>query len=57
MHSVVLGSIIGILIGLVTEYYTGIEPVFEFQQRLFLTLVKCPRQVQRRMLLLDCLLE
>lgn len=28
MHSVVLGSIIGILIGLVTEYYTGIEPVF-----------------------------
>ena len=28
MHSVVLGSIVGILIGLVTEYYTGIEPVF-----------------------------
>ena len=28
MHAVVLGSIIGILIGLVTEYYTGIEPVF-----------------------------
>ena len=28
MHSVVLGSVIGILIGLVTEYYTGIEPVF-----------------------------
>ena len=27
MHSVVLGSIVGILIGLVTEYYTGIEPV------------------------------
>jgi len=28
MHSVVLGSAIGILIGLVTEYYTGIERVF-----------------------------
>ena len=28
MHSVVLGRIVGILIGLVTEYYTGIEPVF-----------------------------
>ena len=28
MHSVVLGSVIGNLIGLVTEYYTGIEPVF-----------------------------
>ena len=28
MHSVVLGSIVGILIGIVTEYYTGIEPVF-----------------------------
>ncbi|MGB0594781.1 MAG: sodium-translocating pyrophosphatase [Poseidonia sp.] len=28
MHAVVLGSVIGILIGLVTEYYTGIEPVF-----------------------------
>ena len=28
MHSVVLGSIVGILIGVVTEYYTGIEPVF-----------------------------
>jgi len=28
MHSVVLGSFVGILIGLVTEYYTGIEPVF-----------------------------
>ncbi|HIE63220.1 MAG: sodium-translocating pyrophosphatase [Methanobacteriota archaeon] len=28
MHSVVLGSAVGILIGLVTEYYTGIEPVF-----------------------------
>ena len=27
MHSVVLGSIVGIFIGLVTEYYTGIEPV------------------------------
>ena len=28
MHSVVLGSVVGIMIGLVTEYYTGIEPVF-----------------------------
>ena len=28
MHSVVLGSIVGIMIGLITEYYTGIEPVF-----------------------------
>ena len=28
MHSVVLGSVVGILIGLITEYYTGIEPVF-----------------------------
>ena len=28
MHYVVLGSVVGILIGLVTEYYTGIEPVF-----------------------------
>ena len=28
MHSVVLGSVVGVLIGLVTEYYTGIEPVF-----------------------------
>jgi len=28
MHSVVLGSIVGIFIGLVTEYYTGIEPIF-----------------------------
>lgn len=28
MHSVVLGSVVGIAIGLVTEYYTGIEPVF-----------------------------
>ncbi|HIF90946.1 MAG TPA: sodium-translocating pyrophosphatase [Candidatus Poseidoniales archaeon] len=28
MHAVVLGSVVGILIGLVTEYYTGIEPIF-----------------------------
>ena len=28
MHSVVLGSVVGIAIGLVTEFYTGIEPVF-----------------------------
>jgi len=33
MHSVVLGSIVGILIGLVTEYYTGIEPVFGIKTR------------------------
>ena len=31
MHSVVLGSIVGIMIGLVTEYYTGIEPVFRIK--------------------------
>ncbi|MDG1555054.1 MAG: sodium-translocating pyrophosphatase, partial [Candidatus Poseidoniaceae archaeon] len=28
IHSVVLGSVVGIAIGLITEYYTGIEPVF-----------------------------
>ena len=33
MHSVLLGSIVGILIGLVTEYYTGIEPVFGFKTK------------------------
>jgi K(+)-stimulated pyrophosphate-energized sodium pump len=33
MHSVVLGSIVGIMIGLVTEYYTGIEPVFGIKTR------------------------
>ena len=33
MHSVVLGSIVGILIGLVTEYYTGIEPVFRIKTK------------------------
>jgi len=33
MHSVVLGSIVGIMIGLVTEYYTGIEPVFGFKTK------------------------
>ena len=33
MHSVVLGSVVGILIGLVTEYYTGIEPVFGIKTR------------------------
>jgi K(+)-stimulated pyrophosphate-energized sodium pump len=33
MHSVVLGSVIGIFIGLVTEYYTGIEPVFGIKTR------------------------
>lgn len=29
--AVAIGSMVGILIGLVTEYYTGIEPVFGFQ--------------------------
>ena len=29
--AVAIGSVVGILIGLVTEYYTGIEPVFGFQ--------------------------
>ena len=33
MYAVILGSIIGILIGLVTEYYTGIEPVFGLKPR------------------------
>ena len=33
MHSVVLGSIVGIMIGLVTEYYTGIEPVFGIKNK------------------------
>ncbi|MDA8530037.1 sodium-translocating pyrophosphatase [Candidatus Poseidonia alphae] len=33
MHSVVLGSLVGIFIGLVTEYYTGIEPVFGIKTR------------------------
>ena len=27
MQAVIIGSVVGILIGLVTEYYTGIEPV------------------------------
>jgi len=29
--AVAIGSVVGILIGLITEYYTGIEPVFGFQ--------------------------
>ena len=33
MYAVILGSIVGIMIGLVTEYYTGIEPVFGFKTR------------------------
>ncbi len=33
MHSVVLGSVVGIAIGLITEYYTGIEPVFGIKTR------------------------
>jgi len=31
VQAVAIGSLVGILIGLVTEYYTGIEPVFGFQ--------------------------
>ena len=33
MYAVILGSIVGIMIGLVTEYYTGIEPVFGLKPR------------------------
>ncbi|DAC08577.1 MAG: sodium-translocating pyrophosphatase [Euryarchaeota archaeon TMED141] len=33
MYAVILGSVVGILIGLVTEYYTGIEPVFGLKPR------------------------
>ena len=33
MQAVILGSIVGILIGLVTEYYTGIEPVMGIPTR------------------------
>ena len=33
MYAVILGSIVGIMIGLVTEYYTGIEPVFGLKTR------------------------
>ena len=33
MHAVILGSVVGILIGLVTEYYTGIEPVMGIKTR------------------------
>lgn len=31
IYAVAIGSLVGILIGLVTEYYTGIEPVFGIQ--------------------------
>ena len=31
IYAVAIGSLVGILIGLVTEYYTGIEPVFGFK--------------------------
>ena len=31
IQAVAIGSIVGILIGLVTEYYTGIEDVFGFK--------------------------
>jgi K(+)-stimulated pyrophosphate-energized sodium pump len=33
MQAVILGSLVGILIGLVTEYYTGIEPVMGIPTR------------------------
>ena len=33
MYAVILGSVVGILIGLVTEYYTGIEPVMGIKTR------------------------
>ena len=33
MYAVILGSIVGIMIGLVTEFYTGIEPVFGLKPR------------------------
>ena len=33
MYSVIVGSVVGILIGLVTEYYTGIEPVMGVKTR------------------------
>ena len=33
MQAVILGSVVGILIGLVTEYYTGIEPVMGIKTR------------------------
>ena len=33
MQAVILGSVVGILIGLVTEYYTGIEPVMGIPTR------------------------
>ena len=33
MQAVILGSVVGILIGLVTEYYTGIEPVMGLKTR------------------------
>ncbi|MBA4694252.1 MAG: sodium-translocating pyrophosphatase [Candidatus Poseidoniales archaeon] len=33
MIAVIIGSIVGILIGLVTEYYTGIEDVFMFKTK------------------------
>ncbi len=33
LYAVAVGSLVGILIGLVTEYYTGIEPVFGLKVR------------------------
>ncbi|MDP6846977.1 MAG: sodium-translocating pyrophosphatase [Candidatus Poseidoniia archaeon] len=33
LYAVAVGSMVGILIGLVTEYYTGIEPVFGLKVR------------------------
>ena len=42
MQAVILGSVVGILIGLVTEYYTGIEPVMGIKTKAFHTLERCP---------------
>ena len=35
MIAVIIGSIVGILIGLVTEYYTGIEPVMGIETTVY----------------------
>ena len=57
MQAVILGSVVGILIGLVTEYYTGIEPVMGIKHQLFLTLERCQRQAQQQTQSQVCLSE
>ena len=57
MQAVILGSVVGILIGLVTEYYTGIEPVMGIQHEQSLTSVRCPRLDQQQTQSQVCLLE